>query len=143
MNEEKLAYIKMIQDIITRMNHCSFLIKGWMITIFSAMLTIATSITNKGDKKQIIFCLVPVIIFWFLDAYYLWQERRFRCLYEEVINENDATLSNTLFDMNVTKCKKIQELKYKYVSSLFSKTTLPLYIVVAIFTVLITYLIKK
>ena len=38
MSEDKLKHLEFIQNIITRMNTNSFLIKGWAVTIASAIL---------------------------------------------------------------------------------------------------------
>lgn len=40
MTEEQIKHLEFIQDVITRMNSNSFQIKGWCITILSALCAI-------------------------------------------------------------------------------------------------------
>ena len=61
--------LKIIQDIIKRMALNSFLIKGWAITLVVATLLL------KGNKYQVLIAFIPLLVFWFLDAYFLWQEK--------------------------------------------------------------------
>lgn len=87
MLESKQKHLEFIQNSITRMNTNSFLIKGWTVTIVSAILAIYV-IIKDGDF--ILFGIFPIVIFWFLDTCYLTQERKFRGLYNDVaeVSEN-------------------------------------------------------
>jgi len=71
--------IEIIQDIIKRMALNSFMIKGWAITL------VVVTLLLKGNHYQAWIAFIPLIIFWFLDAYFLWQERLYRGLYNWVI----------------------------------------------------------
>ena len=82
--EEKIKHLEFIQNIITRMNSNSFAIKGWMVTIVSALLALYA---NSNNEIFMFIAIVPTFIFWLLDAFYLAQERRFRCLYDDVIHD--------------------------------------------------------
>ncbi|MBD8074071.1 hypothetical protein COL48_12290 [Bacillus toyonensis] len=77
--------VKIIQDIIKRMSSNSFIIKGWTITL------VVGSLLFKGEKIQFFISFIPLIMFWFLDAYFLRQERLYRKLYEWVIKERVET----------------------------------------------------
>ena len=81
MLESKMKHLEFIQATITRMNQNSFQIKGWMITIVSALLALYA---NSENVVYVLVAIVPAIIFWFLDAYYLQQERKFRGVYNDV-----------------------------------------------------------
>ena len=81
MSPEKIKHLEFIQDVITRMNNNSFQMKGWMVAIVSALLAIYASTENN---RFVLVAIVPAVIFWFLDTYYLWQERKFRGLYNDV-----------------------------------------------------------
>ena len=62
MNEKHLEFL---QNNITRMNQCSFQMKGWAITIVSAFIAayVATiTDTNPGNKLFIIVAIIPTII---------------------------------------------------------------------------------
>ena len=81
MMENKIKHLEFIQSTITRMNQNSFQIKGWMITLVSALLALYAS---SERVVYILIAIVPAVVFWFLDAYYLQQERRFRGVYNDV-----------------------------------------------------------
>lgn len=77
--EEKLAYLQMIQAVVTRMNSNSFLIKGWSITLVAALFVLAAAETNQ---PFVILAYFPAFMFWALDAYFMRQERLFRKLWD-------------------------------------------------------------
>ena len=87
MKPEKMKHLEFIQSIITRMNTNSFQIKGWAITIVSALLALYANSTNGA---YIFIGIAPTILFWFLDAYYLQQERKFRGLYKDVVSGTNS-----------------------------------------------------
>ena len=121
--ENKIKHLEFIQATITRMNQNSFQIKGWMITIISALLALYAS---AGNTIYIFIAIVPAIVFWFLDAYYLQQERKFRGVYNDVagLSSEDSRLVIKDFEMPI---QKYQCGKYCYFNVLFSKTIFPLY----------------
>jgi len=95
--DNKIKHLEMILAIINRMNHCSFLLKGWSVVIISAILALAT----KDCNKDIIFvAFVPALIFWVLDAFFLWQERLFRALYDRVRCSDESDID---FSMNTSE----------------------------------------
>jgi hypothetical protein len=76
----------------------SFLIKGWAVTL------VVVALLLKGIESQVWIAFIPLLVFWFLDAYFLWQERMYRKLYEWVIN-NRLKTSDYLLDMNAYRFK--------------------------------------
>jgi hypothetical protein len=89
MSPDEIKHLEFIQNVITRMNTNSFQIKGWSIVISSALLAIYASNQNNYFFLAAVF---PTLVFWFLDAYYLNQERKFRGLYNDVakVTSNNA-----------------------------------------------------
>ncbi len=87
MGQEKIQHLEFIQNIINRMNSNSFQIKEWMITIVSALLAFYAS---SGNEIYIFVAVAPTLLFWYLDAYYLQQERGFRKLYNDVLSGNPS-----------------------------------------------------
>jgi hypothetical protein len=81
MEQDKVKHLEFIQAVIMRMNTNSFQIKGWCITIASALLAIYASTKNE---LFILISIAPTFVFWLLDSYYLMQERKFRGLYKDV-----------------------------------------------------------
>lgn len=84
--ENKLKHLEFIQNIISRMASNSFLLKGWAITIVSALIAISI---DKNNCNYFIVVYFPLIVFWLLDTYYLKQERLFRHLYNEVRKKDE------------------------------------------------------
>lgn len=79
--ESLIRHLEMIQAVITRMARNSFLIKGWAVTLMVGMWVASGRFENP---YLYLFALIPTLLFWFLDGYYLWQERLFRGLYDYV-----------------------------------------------------------
>lgn len=120
MNPEKIKHLEFIQGVITRMNSNSFQMKGWMVAIVSALLAIYA---DKKNELYPLIAMLPAVIFWFLDTYYLWQERKFRGVYNDVagITEHNKI---PLFAMPVNLYKGG---KYSYWNVYFSVTIWPVY----------------
>ncbi|NRA14952.1 MAG: hypothetical protein HRU04_05590 [Oceanospirillaceae bacterium] len=97
--EAKLKHLEMIQGIINRMAGNSFLLKGWSVILISALFALA-----EKDSNQFFLYLTyfPCIAFWSLDGYFLWQEKMYRKLYQEVTKKSVETID---FDMNAVKFK--------------------------------------
>lgn len=71
---------KVIQGVINRMANNSFLVKGWTITLIVGVFVL------KPEGRHYLFAsLLPVLGFWWLDAFFLRQERLFRELYNHQI----------------------------------------------------------
>lgn len=127
MDTNKIKHLEMILNIITRMNSNSFQIKEWMITIVSALLALYASSRNV---TFIFIAIFPSLLFWYLDAYYLQQERKFRELYKDVLRDDSTIPLFTMPIQNYTNCRCC------ILSTLFSKTIGWLYgIIVILLTV--------
>tara|TARA_R110002072_G_scaffold16048_1_gene63416 strand:- start:587 stop:1231 length:645 start_codon:yes stop_codon:yes gene_type:complete len=84
-------YLDHLQSVITRHNSNSFMIKGWTITICTAVF--ALSGTWKEPIVALV-ALVPISVFWVLDSLYLANERCFVSLYTAAINEYSLKVKN-------------------------------------------------
>ena len=73
-----VKYLDYLQAVIARMAANGFTAKGWSITLTTALLGIAV---KDGNNQFALVGLVPVLLFWSLDAYFLALERRFRALF--------------------------------------------------------------
>ena len=79
--ENKHTHLEIIQGVINRLSHNSFLLKGWSVVLVSAMFALAA----KDSQLMFVYlAYFPVIAFWSLDGYFLRQERLFRKLYDRV-----------------------------------------------------------
>ena len=83
--------LDLIQAVVTRLAQNSFLIKGWSITLVSIVLALGKdNLLNTVQRPWLVgLVLVIWVAFWYLDAYFLRQERLFRKLYEHVIANPD------------------------------------------------------
>lgn len=110
MKPEQIKYMEMVQAIITRMNTNSFQIKGYMMLILSAILVAFVNLHNGW----VLVSAMPVIIFvWVIDSYYLQHERKFRGLFNDLVQNIN---SKTLFSMNIDSYKNGE---YSLVFSMF------------------------
>jgi len=78
------SYLSILQDVIGRMGTNSAGCKTWCIALVSAIVVI---ISDKGNPNYAWATLIPIVLFFFLDAYYLGLERRFRERYDTFIRK--------------------------------------------------------
>lgn len=97
--EKKLKHLEMIQGVINRMAHCSFLLKGWSVILVSGLFALAAKETNP---LFVYLAYLPVTVFWILDGFYLYQERLYRKLYGEVRQMEPDDID---FGMNASRFK--------------------------------------
>ncbi len=104
--EAKLKHLEFIQAAISRMATNSFLFKGWSITIAAGLSAFGAANTKAAP---LIIALVSTIMFWALDGYYLWLERGFRKLHNEVAakNENEIDFSMEI-DRTDAVCRRFK-----------------------------------
>lgn len=142
MEPDKVKHLEFLQANIARMNQCSFQMKGWAIAIVSALLAIYVTTINgtEGKETLLIVAFFSTVIFWFLDSYYLTQERKFRGIYNDVAGINkENPQSVEIYDMPLGKYKGG---KYSFIRVMFSKTIWPLYIGIMVFLLVGTYILK-
>lgn len=120
-----------IQDVITRMNSNSFSLKGLMITIVAALGAFFVNDCDKGTAVvYLAIALLLVLIFWFMDAYYLKMEKQYRLLYDNAVKEKAE-----LYKM------KADDYYVCYFEVLFSKTMWPLYFSMAVVLIAVFFII--
>jgi hypothetical protein len=131
--ENKLKHLEFIQNVITRMNSNSFLIKGWTITLVSALFALAAKDSNI---KFVLVSYIALPVFWILDGFFIAVERRFRDLYSEVIEKKEEDID---FQMEISKFNIGNR---TWISGIFSKTLIPFYGISIISTLIVMFLIK-
>lgn len=94
-------HMEFVQAVVTRLANSSFLMKGWALTLSSAILGFA--VTQKHSLLALT-AVIPAAAFWLLDTYYLRQERAFRQMYADV-----ATKRVTNFVINSREYAKQQK----------------------------------
>lgn len=118
--ENKIKHLEMIQGVINRMAGNSFALKGWAVTLVAGIFVLAGKDT---DKLYFLVAYIPVIVFWWLDAYYLLQERLYRSLYEKVRNTEEKDID---FSLKATE-KEFDSKNNCFCSCFFSKTIFAFY----------------
>ena len=100
MESAKHSHLAMIQGVVNRLSHNSFLLKGWSVVLVSAMFALAA---KDSDLLFVYLAYFPAVAFWGLDGYFLRQERLFRKLYDHVRRLPDESID---FSMDTSLVKK-------------------------------------
>jgi hypothetical protein len=79
--DHHLKRLDHLQSVIQRLAGNSFLFKGWAVTLVSAVLGFALKDATTSPLAYL--ALVPIVLFWGLDGYYLAVERNTRKLYND------------------------------------------------------------
>jgi hypothetical protein len=131
--DERLKHLEFIQAVISRLANDSFYMKGWALTVAGAFYGFAVKGTNW---RVAAIGLMPVVVFWGLDAYFLRQERLFRSLYDQVRQHNPAvepfSMNAAAYATGVASWGRI----------LFSRTLAPFYGPVFIIGIILTGILR-
>ena len=92
----ELETIGTIQHIINRMATNSFIIKGWTVAVLGIILLL------NGTRYQASIAVFALLVFWYLDAYFLRQKKTYRTLYNEII-DNKLNISDEFFDIRTAR----------------------------------------
>ena len=129
LSDHEIKHLEFIQGGINRFASNSFQMKGWMLTIVSALLGF---LVNSGESKFALVAILPVLVFWGLDSYYLQLERKFRGIYNDVIKPDKAQKTVGLFEMPF---QNYTSGKYSFWDVFFSRWLLLLYFPVIVLLV--------
>ena len=97
LNHESHAvqkHLEIMQGVINRMAENSRSCKVWCVTLVAATLVL---VARTGESQHALIALVPTVLFYVLDAYYLSLERGFRRSYRSFvrkIHEEQASISD-------------------------------------------------
>lgn len=106
-NEVIHKELDLIQDVIKRMADNSFKVKAWMIGILGGIVAFSSdALFATADESNLVitlafnaFLLLPIICFWYLDAFFLKTEKLYREVYKWVITNRKYT-DAYLYDLN-------------------------------------------
>ena len=105
MDQDKTAYLQMIQEPICRMSTISAIFKGFAATIVAGVATL----TYKDLNVWVLgLSFLPVLAFAILDVYHLTLERRFRFLFDQVRkgeHEIDFSMKLTSDPLDILRAK--------------------------------------
>ena len=126
----------MLQDIINRFSSNSFTLKGLCFTLI-------IGVSSFFYKEPLIWLVISIInlIFWFLDSYYLREERYYRTIYDKVCFFNEE-------DIDFFMGSKEENNKYPYKKDLlfkvmFSVSMLPYIIIFIVGVIYFMYILMN
>lgn len=132
--DNKYKHMDYVQSTISRMASNSFYLKGWNVTIISAIVALSF---KESDWRIYTCALVLNIVFWFLDAYYLKQEALFRKLFEKISKISDDTQVN--FSMNTDEFEKDVS---AIICNMFTNISItPLYLSITVVLLLLIHIV--
>jgi hypothetical protein len=98
-SESKLKHLEFVQSAIARMSTASFVFKGWAVTVATGLAAFAAI---ESKRSLLVIALVPTVLFWAMDAYYLWLERGFVKLHQVIVKQRNDEIN---FDMRIDKAR--------------------------------------
>jgi hypothetical protein len=107
------SYLTTLQSVITRMANNASACKTMCLTLVSAIVVFTA---DKAKPDYILAVLIPVLLFCFLDAYYLGLEQGFRSAYNEFVEKvkNDNATTQDLFKFIPREQKRQADGKNKF-----------------------------
>lgn len=99
--EELHKEIDLIQNCINRMTGNSFLLKGWLVSLVAVIMTIGTGELNK--TVVIMTAVIMTCSFWYLDAFFLRTERKYRKMYKWVLEKRANQDRELQYDLDPTR----------------------------------------
>lgn len=106
MDDDTVEHLKLIQNVIDHMGRNSFHLKAAAVILVAAIFAVAET---QADSEFLLIGLVPVVTFWGLDAYYLWQEKYFRALYDGIRKGTHDIEKYGLFSMDTNPYDNVVE----------------------------------
>lgn len=133
---EVQGFISQLDSIISRMGGNSANAKNWLMTLLAAAIAIQWS---QDQLKNVLWLLVPTVLFMLTDMYYLGMERHFKDLQKQFIDS--VRSGNDIKDRvyNIPKTKKCEQV-CNTLRSIDSLSIWPFYLIVIACIVAIKYL---
>ena len=134
--EKKIAHLGFIESTIERMANNSASIKGWSMAILAALLGIGIiSGSSAGCAYRWIMyacAFVITVVMWFLDNFYIYQEKLYRKLYSLTKDTKDDDIDFSMdarFDTIKALLLKNErsDKVFSYWRVLINRTTVPFY----------------
>ncbi len=131
--------IDLIQGVINRMANNSFMLKGWLISLIAVVLALSKDSLLSCDTNMILLILCfPIIIFWYLDAFFLHREKCYRELYDWVI-KNRMSSNENLYSLDFRPHKKKVKSIFRI---MFSQTLFPFYGLAFLLLIILMFILK-
>ena len=137
--ENKHTHLQFIQNVINRLSNNSFLLKGWTVVLVSALFALSS---KDAAHSFIYIALLPALVFWALDGFFLSTEWKFRKLYDHI-----RQLSKENIDFSMNPAAADESLNYNLKSfkmlckAIFSKTLFPFYGIIVFSIVIVMFIL--
>lgn len=143
-NDDDRQYLQMMQNNIERMATNSANCKTWMVAFVTAFMALSSSIAV--NKYWLALGIVPVLLFWYLDTFYLHLERGMRNRERDFLNKRasckEEEYAKMLFDFKPLMLKE-DNVEQELVATndrWFSKSTAPFYCIALTVVLIVTFL---
>ena len=131
--ESKLKILELIQGIVNRMSSNSFTLKGWAVTLVAAIFVLSSDDVDK--EYFVLLVLIPILMFWILDAYYLMKERAYIKLYNKTRTIEPERIDFELATEQSSFCD--------YIKSFFSVAEILFYIPMTVIVTIIICIVLR
>lgn len=145
-NDDDRQYLQMMQNNIERMAANSANCKTWMVAFVTAFMALGSSFAVA--RYWLLLGIIPILLFWYLDTFYLHLERAMRNRERDFLNKiaagDNEGYRMALFNFKPMMVKK-EEAKDGLVATndrLFSKSTAPFYCIAIIAVLILTFIVK-
>lgn len=134
-DEDDRHYISLLQENINRMASNSANCKTWLVTILAALLAIQASLQELQGILWI--ALIPAILFYLLDSYYLGLERRFIKIEGAFVEgeKQEANTTSMLYNFNTKSIMSDGKATWE---AMGSTSTWPFYITIVVVIVVVS-----
>lgn len=136
LKEDDRHYISLLQENINRMAGNSANCKSWLLTLVSAIT--ALQLTAKDLRGILWIAPFLIVLFYYLDSYYLGLERKFIKLEGDFVEKASANTTDNptegIYSFNIDSVKEKRATTW---SAMGSESTLPFYLVLFLIVMII------
>lgn len=120
------SYLSSIQVIIARMASNSSSSKTWCITLASAIIAFSA---DKNKPESIWMAIIPITLFFLLDAYYLGIENQYISLYNHFVQKlhRKEAVSEDLFILSPQ-----EKIFIHFLNAIISISVWPFYLLITV-----------
>lgn len=145
-NDDDRQYFQMMQGNIERMATNSANCKTWMVAFVTAFMALGSSIAEA--KYWLTLGIVPILLFWYLDTFYLHLERGMRNRERDFLNKciagDTEEYKKALFNFKPLMVKE-DDKENGFVATndrWFSPSTAPFYCIAIVAILVISFCLK-
>lgn len=112
-DEKRITYLQMIESIIDRISNKSGNIKGFAVSIVAGVTALSFKETSPW---VLLLSFLTILIFLWMNIYYLGMERKYRFLYKQVCEGKEVDFNLSL-DLKESEIKKAKATKLQCLTS--------------------------